>query len=156
MKITLLNTGKTTNKHLLSLMSDYEKRISKYTTFQIIQTSDIQFSSSANAQIIQEKEYALQQKFLSEADYIVLFDETGKQFSSGQFAAYFQKKQLENIKHLVFITGGSYGFSTQLRAKAKENISLSLMTFPHQLVRLIIIEQIYRAFTILHHEKYHH
>ena len=95
-------------------------------------------------------------KLLEKGDYVILLDETGKEFTSKEFAGYINKKQVANVKHLVFILGGAYGFSDELYQLANEKMSLSKMTFPHQMVRYIFLEQLYRAFTIINNEPYHH
>ncbi|MFN0276419.1 MAG: 23S rRNA (pseudouridine(1915)-N(3))-methyltransferase RlmH [Chitinophagales bacterium] len=156
MKITFLATGKTTDKKLAELLNHYENRIKKYCSFKVVFTADLKLPSSTTPDILRMKEFELQQKHLSENDYIILLDEKGKQFTSEQFSKLLEKKQLENRKQLVFISGGAYGFSKHLTAKAHESIALSAMTFPHDLVRVIFAEQLYRAFSILHNERYHH
>lgn len=156
MKIVLLLTGKTNDKHILSLINEYQKRINKYCSFTISETPDIKFTTATTPEIIREKEFIVQQKYIRQDSYIVLLDETGKQYTSQKFADFITQKQLANIKQLVFVIGGSYGFSKSLYSISKEKISLSSMTFPHQLVRLIFTEQLYRAFTILNNELYHH
>lgn len=156
MKITLLATGKTHDKHMAQLLEHYENRIKRYCPFKIIFTSDMKTTTATLPEIIRLKEYELQKKHLNEADYLVLLDAGGKQLSSENFARFISKKQIENRKHLVFITGGAFGFAKQLTSQAHEAIALSLMTFPHDLVRIIFAEQLYRAFTILNNERYHH
>ncbi|MBC8046503.1 MAG: 23S rRNA (pseudouridine(1915)-N(3))-methyltransferase RlmH [Fimbriimonadaceae bacterium] len=156
MKIILLLTGKTNNKHIAVLMDDYHKRINKYCSFNITEIPDIKFSTATTPAIIREKEFIAQHKLVTQGSYVVLLDETGKQYTSKKFADFITQKQLANIKQLVFITGGAYGFSKSLYSITQEIMSLSLMTFPHQLVRLIFTEQLYRAFTILNNEQYHH
>jgi len=153
MKISLLCTGKTTDVHVQELMQVYAKRIGKYCSFKLIETTDVK---SLDKTTLKKKETALMKTAIANADHIILLDETGKEFTSQQFSAFVQKKQLENKKHVLFIIGGAFGFSNEMYDLAHEKICLSKMTFPHQLVRLIFLEQLYRAFTILHHEPYHH
>lgn len=131
----------------------YAGRITRYTNFIWKETADIKASTAAE---MQEKEAALVQKLLNPGDQIVLLDELGKSYTSKAFAHYIEKKQLANVKRLVFILGGAHGFSKSLYAAAHEQIRLSDMTMPHQLVRLVFLEQLYRAFTIIQNEQYHH
>lgn len=153
MQITFLSIGKTTDKHVLELCQVYAKRITKYTTFKWQETPDIKFLQPVDAK---NKEGELIKKYIEKGDYIILLDETGKDFTSKDFADYIVKKQIANAKHIVFILGGAHGFSAEIYALSNEKISLSKMTFPHQMVRLIFLEQLYRAFTIINNEPYHH
>lgn len=153
MQVTFLSTGKTTDKLIAEQCATYVKRIIKYTTFSWKETTDIKSLPPNEAKI---KEGELIKKHLSKGDWIVLLDETGKEFTSQAFAQYITKKQLANIKHIVFVLGGAHGFSDEIYALANEQLSLSKMTFPHQMVRLIFLEQLYRAYTIINNEPYHH
>lgn len=153
MKITLLCTGKTNDKHVIELVSVYKSRLKNYCNFSIVETPDVK---SAGPVELKKKETALLKKEALKADHVILLDEKGHSFTSVQFSGFIEKKQIESKKHLIFIVGGAYGFSEEIYAMAHDKISLSKMTFPHQLVRLFFVEQLYRAFTILHHEPYHH
>ncbi len=153
MKITFLCTGKTNSKQVSELMKMYQNRISNYCSFQVIETADVKLSNAAEAK---KKETLLLKKEIAKADCIVVLDETGNEMTSKQFASFIQKKQLASKKHLLFVIGGAYGFGEEIYTAAQDKISLSQMTFPHQLIRLIFLEQLYRAFTILHNEPYHH
>lgn len=153
MKITFLCTGKTNDKHVAELMKVYEKRITNYCTLKVVETADVKSSNPAEAK---KKETLLLKKEIEKADCIALLDEAGKEMTSKQFAAFIQKKQLASIKHLLFVIGGAHGFSEEIYTKANDKLSLSQMTFPHQIIRIIFLEQLYRAFTILNNEPYHH
>lgn len=153
MQITFISTGKTNEKLMVEQCAMYAKRLGNYIKFEWKETQDVKSLPPAEAKI---KEGESIKKLLSKGDFIVLLDETGMSFTSQEFARHIHKKQVENKKHLVFILGGAHGFSDALYTLANEKISLSKMTFPHQMVRLIFLEQLYRAFTILNNEPYHH
>ncbi|PKA96662.1 23S rRNA (pseudouridine1915-N3)-methyltransferase [Flavobacteriaceae bacterium MAR_2009_75] len=156
MTIKLLAIGKTDSKPLQQLISEYEKRLKHYVKFEIDVIADIKNSKNLSEAQQKEKEGEQILKRLSPTDILVLLDENGKQFSSINFSGYLQKKMNAGIKQLVLVIGGPYGFSENIYQKAEGKISLSKMTFSHQMVRLFIIEQVYRAFTILKNEPYHH
>jgi len=153
MQVTFISTGKTNDQLLANQCAIYAKRISNYTKFEWKETQDIKSLPPNEMKI---KEGDLIKKIIQKGDYIILLDETGSTFTSAQFAAHITKKQIENKKHIVFALGGAHGFSDALYDLANEKISLSKMTFPHQMVRLIFLEQLYRAFTIINNEPYHH
>ncbi|HIE45716.1 MAG TPA: 23S rRNA (pseudouridine(1915)-N(3))-methyltransferase RlmH [Flavobacteriaceae bacterium] len=156
MKIKLLTIGKTDNKELLQLIQVYQNRLKHYIKFELEIIPDIKKvkNLSENQQKIKEGELIL--KRLQSADELILLDEKGKEFRSIEFSKYLQKKMNSGIKQLVFVIGGPYGFSEEVYKKSKGKISLSKMTFSHQMVRLFIVEQVYRAFTIIKNEPYHH
>jgi 23S rRNA (pseudouridine1915-N3)-methyltransferase len=156
MNITCIFTGKTTDKNVAALLTEYKTRIERYSTIRIVETPPLKLSTAAHITLVQQKEFDQQKKYISGADYLILLDENGKHYTSAQFAGFIQKKQIESRKHLVFITGGAFGFAPALRNMAHETIALSHMTFPHELVRVLFAEQLYRAFTILRNEQYHH
>lgn len=156
MTIKLLAIGKTDSKPLQSLISEYEKRLKHYIKFEIELIPDIKNVKNLSEAQQKEKEGELILKKLVSTDVLVLFDENGKHLSSVEFSKYLQKKMNAGIKQLVLVIGGPYGFSNEVYSKAQGKISLSKMTFSHQMVRLFITEQIYRAFTILRNEPYHH
>ncbi len=156
MNIKLLAIGKTDNKHLLQLIADYEKRLGHYVKFSLEVIPDIKNVKNLSEAQQKEKEGDLILKKLQSTDQLILLDENGKHFSSVGFSEYLQKKMNSGIKTLVFVIGGPYGFSKEIYAKAQGKVSLSSMTFSHQMVRLFVVEQIYRAFTILKNEPYHH
>lgn len=131
----------------------YTKRIQRYTAFAWKETSDVRALPPEETQL---REAELVKKMLEPGDQVVLLDERGKGYTSAGFAQYLEKKQIANVKRLVFVLGGAHGFAQQLYALAQDQLRLSEMTFPHQMVRLIFLEQVYRAFTILNNEPYHH
>lgn len=156
MNIRLLAIGKTDDKALQSLINDYTKRLSFYVKFELEIIPDIKNVKNLSENQQKEKEGELLLSKLSPTDQLILLDENGKSFSSVGFSGELQKKMNSGVKTLVFVIGGPYGFSEEVYKKAQGKISLSLMTFSHQMVRLFFIEQLYRGFTILRNEPYHH
>lgn len=156
MQIKLIAIGKTDDKQLIQLIEHYQKRLKHYIKFQIEIIPDIKNVKNLSEKQQKEKEGELILKKISATDALVLLDESGKQFTSVGFSDYLQKKMNTGIKQLVFVIGGPYGFSEAVYQKSKEKISLSKMTFSHQMIRLFMVEQIYRGFTILKNEPYHH
>lgn len=156
MKIVLLAIGKTTNPHFGAGIDDYLSRVRHYLPMDIEIIPELKNTKNLSADIQKEKEADLLFKALQPGDNVVLLDEHGKTFRSVEFAAWIQKKMTAGIKRLVFVIGGPYGFSPRVYAAYPEKISLSSMTFSHQMIRLIFAEQIYRAMTILNNEPYHH
>lgn len=155
MKTELILVSKTTDKHLMAGINDYLERISHYMPFEIIVIPELKNTKNMTEeqQKVREGELILQK--IQPSDTVVLLDEHGKQFRSVEFADWLQKKQ-NTARKLVFIIGGPYGFSEPVYTRANEQISLSKMTFSHQMVRLLFVEQIYRACTIIKGEPYHH
>lgn len=156
MNIKLLAIGKTDNKALQTLTDEYLKRLSFYVKFDLEIIPDIKNVKNLSEAQQKEKEGGLILGKLVPTDQLILLDEGGKRFSSMGFSEELQKKMNYGVKTLVFVIGGPYGFSPQVYAKAQGKISLSDMTFSHQMIRLFFIEQVYRAFTILRNEPYHH
>jgi 23S rRNA (pseudouridine1915-N3)-methyltransferase len=156
MNIRLLAIGKTDNKSLQSLIDEYTKRLSFYIKFDLEVIPDIKNVKNLSEAQQKEKEGELILSKISATDQLILLDENGSTFSSVAFSEYLQKKMNAGIKTLVFVIGGPYGFSEEVYKKAQGKISLSAMTFSHQMVRLFVIEQLYRGFTILKNEPYHH
>jgi len=156
MNIKLLAIGKTDHKALQTLIDDYTKRLSFYIKFDLEIIADIKNVKNLSEKQQKEKEGELILSKVGPSDHLILLDENGKEFSSIGFSEELQKKMNAGIKTLVFVIGGPYGFSDDVYKQAKGKISLSKMTFSHQMVRLFIIEQIYRGFTILRNEPYHH
>lgn len=156
MNIKLIAIGKTDNKSLQSLIDDYTKRLSFYIKFELEIIPDIKNVKNLSEAQQKDKEGELILSKLSATDQLVLLDENGTTFSSIEFSDYLQKKMNAGIKTVVFAIGGPYGFSEEIYKKAQGKISLSAMTFSHQMVRLFVIEQLYRGFTILKNEPYHH
>lgn len=156
MTIKLLTIGKTDNKHLQVLIDDYQKRLGHYIKFQFEILPDIKNVKHLSEAQQKEKEGDLILSKLQNPDILILLDENGKQLDSIAFANYLQKHMNSGIKSLVFVIGGPYGFSNEVYQRANAKLSLSKMTFSHQMVRLFFIEQLYRGFTILRNEPYHH
>lgn len=155
MTIKLLAIGKTDSNHLQQLISEYQNRLKHYIKFELEIIPDIKNVKNLSEIQQKTKEGELILKKLNPTDVLVLLDENGKQFTSVAFSEYLQKKMNSGLKQLVFVIGGPYGFSDALYQKAQGKISLSKMTFSHQMVRLFVAEQLYRAFTILKNEPYH-
>lgn len=155
MKITLLVVGKTVLPEVKTLFDDYRKRINRYMKFEemVLDNTSIRHADPTKAKIA-EGELLL--KKLQATDFLVLLDEKGKQHTSVAFAKWLQQEMIRSHRHIVFVIGGAYGFSDEVYRRANAQISLSSLTFPHQLIRLIFAEQLYRAFTILNNEPYHH
>lgn len=155
MKTSLILIGKTNNKHFQAGIDDYISRISHYMPFSLVTIPDIKNTKSLTEAQQKEKEGELILKQLSPSDTLVLLDEHGKELRSIELAAWLEKKQV-STNRLVLCIGGPYGFSKAVYDRADEMLSLSRMTFSHQMVRLILTEQIYRACTIIKGEPYHH
>lgn len=156
MKIKLLVIGKTDDKNLIQLIENYQKRLQHYIKFQLEVIPDIKNVKNLSQIQQKEKEGDLILSKLQNTDQLVLLDEKGKEFRSVEFANFLQKKMNSGIKQLVLVIGGPYGFSDAVYKKSMGKISLSKMTFSHQMIRLFIVEQLYRGFTILKNEPYHH
>ena len=156
MNIKLITIGKTDNKNLQSLIDEYTKRLSFYVKFELEIIPDIKNVKNLSEAQQKEKEGELILSKITPTDHLILLDENGKTFSSVGFSEFLQKKMNAGIKTLVFVIGGPYGFSETVYKQAVGKVSLSEMTFSHQMVRLFVTEQIYRGFTILRNEPYHH
>lgn len=156
MNIRLLSVGKTDHAAIQTLLDEYAKRLGFYVKFDLEIIPDIKNSKNLSEQVQKEKEGEMILKKLQNSDELILLDENGKQFSSVDFSDYLQKKMNSGLKQLVFVIGGPYGFSDAVYQRANGKISLSKMTFSHQMVRVFFVEQLYRAFTILRNEPYHH
>ena len=156
MNIRLIAIGKTDHKNLQALIDNYQKRLSFYIKFDLEVIPDLKNAKNLSESQQKEKEGDLILSKITATDQLILLDENGKTFSSVGFSEELQKKMNSGIKTLVFVIGGPYGFSETVYAKASGKISLSQMTFSHQMVRLFFIEQLYRGFTILKGEPYHH
>lgn len=156
MKIKLLALGKTDDKALEQLIQEYEARLQHYISFTLEIIPDIKNSKNLSEQLQKEKEGQLILAKISSTDQLFLLDEKGKSMDSLEFSKFLQKQMNSGLKQLVLVIGGPYGFSDEVYQKAYGKISLSKMTFSHQMVRLFAIEQLYRGFTILRNEPYHH
>ena len=156
MKIKLLAIGKTDDKNLQTLIEAYQNRLKHYINFEIDVIADIKNVKNLTEAQQKEKEGELILKKLTATDVLILLDEKGTVFSSVTFSDYLQKKMNAGVKQLVLVIGGPYGFSEAVYQQAQGKISLSKMTFSHQMIRLFVVEQLYRAYTILKNEPYHH
>jgi Uncharacterized conserved protein len=156
MKVVLTVIGKTDAGYFVDAINEYKNRLVHYIPFEMNIIPDIKNVKNLSESQQKEKEGELILKSLQPGDYLVLLDEKGKDFTSSSFASYMEKKTHTVSKRLVFVIGGPYGFSNSVYNAASEKISLSKMTFSHQMIRLIFVEQIYRAMTILNNEPYHH
>ena len=152
MTITLICIGKTSEKYVSEGIGMYLDRIKHYCKFNLVEME----AGKGDETQIKKKESESLLKRVEEKDFLILLDEKGKDNTSVQFAELFKHHQNISTKNLVFVIGGAYGFSEEVYKRANAKIALSKMTFPHQLVRVLFLEQVYRAFTILKGEKYHH
>ena len=155
MKTLLIQVGKTVNKHFQAGINDYVERISHYMPFDVVTIPELRNTKNLTEDQQKQAEGELILKQLQPSDTVVLLDEHGQQFRSVDFARWLQQKQ-NTARRLIFVIGGPYGFSPAVYSRANEQISLSLMTFSHQMIRLTFTEQIYRACTIIKGEPYHH
>ncbi len=156
MKIVLLAIGKTDDDYLAQGILRYVQRVVKYVPFEFEVIPDIKQAKNLTTAIQKEKEGELLLKKTADSDYVVLLDEGGREFTSVGFSSYINQLMVGGYKRIVFIIGGPYGFSDAVYQRANAKMALSRMTFSHQMVRLIFVEQLYRAFTILKGEPYHH
>jgi 23S rRNA (pseudouridine1915-N3)-methyltransferase len=156
MKLTLLTVGKTAFSYLNEGISVYSKRIEHYVNFNIVEIPELKGAASLSMEQIKEKEGELIFKKIKEGDYVTLLDERGKKFGSENWAHHLERRIVYSNKDIVFVIGGAYGFSQKIYDRADEMLSLSEMTFSHQIIRVIFMEQLYRAFTIIKGEPYHH
>ena len=156
MNVELIVVGKTDSKEVAALAEEYKGRIGFYTRFGITIIPDVKNTRSMSEQQQKKSEGEAILKLLQPSDYVTLLDERGMQPTSEEFADWMQKRMASGCKRLVFIIGGPYGFSEEVYGRAAGKIALSKMTFSHQIVRAIFTEQLYRAFTIINNEPYHH
>ncbi|MGZ3765794.1 MAG: 23S rRNA (pseudouridine(1915)-N(3))-methyltransferase RlmH [Mucilaginibacter sp.] len=156
MKITLVIVGKTEDAYLKEGIDKYLKRLKHYSKIEIAEITELKNTKSLTQEQQKAKEAELILKKLSPLDHVILLDEKGLELSSSQFAAFIDKKAIGSVANLAFIVGGPYGFDQTVYQRANDKLSLSRMTFSHQMVRLFFVEQLYRAFTIIKGEPYHH
>ena len=156
MKVSLILVGKTVNKHFVELIDEYAGRVKHYIGFDIVTIPELKNTKNLSTDQQKQQEGELILKQMQAGDYVVLLDEHGKELRSVEFSAYMEQKMQTVGKRLVFVIGGPYGFSPEVYGRANEKLSLSKMTFSHQMVRLIFVEQLYRAMTIMRGEPYHH
>lgn len=155
MKTELIQVGKTVNKHFVSAIDDYCQRISHYMPFETTTIPELRNTKSLSEQQQKEREAELILKLIQPSDTVILLDEHGREYRSVEFASWLERQQ-QTARRLVFVIGGPYGFAPSVYDRANGKVSLSPMTFSHQMVRLIFCEQIYRACTIIKGEPYHH
>lgn len=155
MNISLIVVGKTDEEYLKTGISQYEQRLVHYTGFTIRIIPSLKNTKNITPSQQKEKEAELILQAVEGCDHIILLDEKGKEYRSSEFAIYLQQRMNSGIKHLAFVVGGPFGFSESVYKKATGKLSLSAMTFSHQMIRLLFVEQLYRAFTILKNEPYH-
>ena len=155
MKITLLLLGKTSDTRLQSLIEDYRQRLTHYVPFELVVIPDVKNAKSLTQEQLKAAEGEAILSRLTPAMDVILLDEHGREFRSIEYAEWLQKKMGAG-KDLVLIIGGAYGFSPAVYARANGKLSLSQMTFSHQMIRIMATEQLYRAMTILRNEPYHH
>jgi len=156
MKISLFTIGKTADAYLLEGLGIYEKRLQHYVNYARKELPDVKNAKTLSTEQLKTQEGKILLQQLSDTDELFLLDENGQEFSSEELSEFIKQKMLHSSKSLVFVIGGAYGFSNEVYKKAVGKISLSRLTFSHQMVRLIFTEQIYRAFTIIKGEPYHH
>lgn len=156
MKAVLLVVGKTVEQHYVTAIADYVERVKHYIPFDMEVIPELKNTKSLSMEQQKEREGSLIIKSLQPGDVVVLLDEKGKEFRSVEFASWMEGKLNTVSRRLVFVVGGPYGFSKSVYALANDKISLSKMTFSHQMIRLIFVEQLYRAMNILHGGPYHH
>lgn len=156
MKITLLCIGKTDDKYIQEGLDKYLKRLKHYISFNFVVIPDVKNAKNLSEAQQKEKEAELFFKYIAANDQVILLDERGKEYRSVEFADFLEKKMVSSVQHLIFLIGGPYGFADAVKARSNGSLSLSKMTFSHQMIRLFFVEQIYRAFTIMKGEPYHH
>lgn len=156
MKIKFLVIGKTDADYLKKGIDEYIRRLKHYVPFEMIVIPDLKNTKNLNVDIQKQKEGELILNQIVHSDFVVLLDENGKKYTSVNFSQFIEKKMITGLKTVIFVVGGPYGFSNEVYQKANTKISLSDMTFSHQMVRLIFVEQLYRAMTIIRGEPYHH
>ena len=156
MKITLILNGKTEDDHIKKGFAIYEQRLKHYISFEIIVIPALKNTKALSVEQQKQKEAELLFRQIQSSDKLILLDENGKEYHSVGFSEFIQQQMNSGVKNLVFVVGGPYGFSDEVYKRANGKLSLSKMTFSHQMVRLFFIEQVYRAMTILKNEPYHH
>ena len=154
MKIKCIAIGKTKNQELISLIKSYISKIKHYINFEFVIINDIK--STKNKKVQKNKEGELILDKIKKNDHIIVLDENGKEYNSILFSNFIQHHMNSSKKEIIFLIGGAYGLSEKILKRANQKISLSKMTFSHQMVRLFFVEQIYRGYTILNNEPYHH
>ncbi len=155
MKIKIIVVGKTNAKYLIEAENEYQQRLKHYINFKEIVITDVKNAKNLSHIELRKREGELILSRIENRDIVILLDEKGKQFSSIDFSKFINQKMIQSTRSLVFVVGGAFGFSDEVYARANSKLSLSKMTFSHQMVRMIFKEQLYRAFSIIKGEKYH-
>ena len=156
MNVRLINIGKTTVPYLKEGELVYEKRLRHYLNFERIDLKEVKTSKNQSNALLKKSEAELLLKMIKPNDVVIILDDKGDQYSSENFSKWLNNEEIRGLKQLVFIIGGAYGFDKSIYDRANEKLSISKMTFSHQMIRLLFLEQLYRAKTILNGEKYHH
>lgn len=156
MKVKLVLIGKTDSNYLKDGINEYGKRLKHYLPLEIVVIPDLKNTKKLSEDQQKQKEGELISSQIKDGDFTVILDEKGKEFSSVEFSKFIEKQMISGLRNLVFVVGGPYGFSDEIHKRANIKISLSRMTFSHQMVRMIFLEQLYRAMTIIKGEPYHH
>ncbi len=156
LKIVFIQTGKTNSKEIESLESEYYKRIKRYVQFERVVVPDLKNAKNLKPLEVNRQEAVLLKRYFEPNDLIILLDDKGKQYKSVEFANHLQKLMNRSPKRIVFVIGGPYGFDSEMYGLATEKLSLSKMTFSHQIIRAIFAEQLYRGISILNNDPYHH
>ena len=156
MKITFLTVGKNSDREIENLINRYVSRLSHYVKFEIRSVADVKFGKTMTTSLQKEMEGKQILSVISSVAYVVLLDEKGKEYTSREFADKLNGYQLRGLREIVFVVGGPFGFSQDMYNRADELLSFSRMTLTHNMIRLFFVEQVYRAFTIIRGESYHH
>ena len=155
MKVKLVWIGKSNGNYIKEGIADFQKRINRYHTFEVEEIAQVKNGERLKPAELKKKEADLLLKRFTKDDFVVLLDEKGKQYTSKTFAAFLQKQMLNAVKSMVFVVGGAYGFDQKVYERGQMKLALSSMTFSHQLIRVVFLEQLYRANTIIRNEPYH-
>ena len=156
MKITLILVGKTNKEFIREGIAEYEKRIKRYLNFEILYITENKNKSKLPIDVLKKEEGVNILRLVKNYNEAILLDDKGKEYSSLSFSKFIENKSINSTKNLTFVVGGAYGFSDEVYGKIKNKISLSKLTFSHQIIRILFVEQLYRALTILKGEPYHH
>ena len=155
MRINLVCMGKTDDKEIANLVKYYQNRLPKYWNFEVLEIADVKNAKNLSPDLLKKEEGKLFLNLIENSDTVVLLDEKGKQFTSREFATKIDAWMSSSVKKVMIIVGGAYGFSAEMYERANEKMSLSKMTFTHQMIRLFFVEQVYRADQILQGKPYH-
>ncbi|MCM1075789.1 MAG: 23S rRNA (pseudouridine(1915)-N(3))-methyltransferase RlmH [Bacteroides sp.] len=156
MKIVIIAVGKTSTDYIAKGMEEYLKRINRYISVEVIVIPDIKSSKAITEDVQKQQEGRAILSSLQSGDVVTLLDERGKELTSREFSGLIERRMIQGLKRLVFVIGGPYGFAREVYERADDKLSLSRMTFTHEMIRLFFTEQIYRAMTIMRGEPYHH